>query len=92
MFALLQPRESRLPARLLANAYFSNDLAVAITVCFLQVVQKTATLRHEHKETAARAMVFLVGLEVFRQLANALAEDRNLHLGATGIRVVRAKF
>jgi len=35
-------------------------------------------------------VVFLVRLEVLRQLANAFAEQRDLHLGTAGVGRVRA--
>ena len=59
--------------RLLADSEFADYLAVAVCVTLLQVVQQAATLAHEHQKSAARAVILLVLLEVFRQLANTLA-------------------
>jgi hypothetical protein len=37
-------------------------------------------------------MILFVGFEVLGQLANTLAEDRNLHLRTSGVRVMRAEL
>jgi hypothetical protein len=59
--------------RLLTDSEFADDLAVAVCVTLLQVVQQAATLAHKHQKSTARTMVLLVLFEVFRQLADALA-------------------
>ncbi len=64
--------------RLLADAEFGNDRLVALGIVFLQVVEQATPLADQHEKAAARAVVFLVRLEVLRQLANAFTEQRDL--------------
>ena len=85
--AIRQPGE-----RLLADTQLADDIAVAVRVGLLEVIQKTAALRYEHQQATARAMVFFVSLEVFREFADALRKDRDLHLRTSGVRVVRAEL
>src|ERR1700679_1897205 len=74
------------PAILLADAQLADDFAIAVGVVLLQVIEQAAALAHQHQQTAAGAVVLLVRLEVLGQLADALAQDRNLYLRAAGIR------
>jgi len=76
-------------AILLADAEFLNDSLVAIGVVFLQVIQQAAAPADHHQQPTARCMVLLVRLEMLRQLANTLAEDRDLHFGTAGITGMR---
>jgi hypothetical protein len=75
---------------LLADAEFSDDGFVALGIVFLKVVEQATPLADQHEKAAARAVVFLVRLEVFRQLANAFAQQRYLDLRAAGIAGMRA--
>ena len=72
-------------ACLLAKAKFMNDGFIALGIVCLQVIQKPASLADQHEKPAARAVVFLVRLEVLRQLANAFAKQSDLDLWAPGI-------
>ena len=67
-----------------------NDGFIALGIVFLQIIQQATPLADQHKKAAARAVVFLVGLEVLRQGTNTLAQQRNLHFGTAGIGGVRA--
>src|SRR5271165_3101696 len=78
-------------SRLLAYAELADDFAIAVGVVRLEVVKQAAAFAHQHQKTAARTMVLRVGLEVLGQLANALAEDRDLHFRTAGVGVMRAK-
>jgi hypothetical protein len=60
-------------ALLFADAELGNDGFIPFRVVLLQVVEQTSAPAHHHEKSAARAVVFLVRLEVFRQLTNALA-------------------
>ena len=83
--------EWRFPGRqLLADAEFRNDGLVALGIVFLQVVEQATPLADQHEQAAARAVVFLVRLEVLRQLANAFTEQRNLNFRTAGIAGMRA--
>ena len=77
-------------ARLFADAELGNNGFVPFRVVLLQIVEQAATPTHHHEKSAARAVVFLVRLEVFRQLTNALAQQRDLNFGTAGIGSVRA--
>ena len=72
-------------APLLADAEFRDDALVALGIVFLEVVEQATALADQHEKAAARAVVFLVRLEVLRQLANAFAKQSDLDLGAPGI-------
>ena len=75
---------------LLADAELTKDGLIALGIVFLQVIQQATALADQHEKAAARAVVFLVRLEVLRQLANALAKQRDLDLGTPGVGRVRA--
>jgi hypothetical protein len=76
-------------ALLFADAELGNNGLVPFRVVLLQVVEQTTTPAHHHEKSAARAVVFLVRLEVFRQLTYALAQQRDLNFGTAGIGRVR---
>ena len=67
--------------RLLAQAKTFNNLAVPIRVATVEIVQQTAALIDHHNQSAARCMIFHVGLEMRRQIVDPLAEKRDLHFG-----------
>jgi hypothetical protein len=71
--------------RLLADAKLLNNSLIAFGVGFSEVVEQAATLAHHHEKTAPGGMIFLMGFEMFRQLANPSAQDGNLNLRRTGI-------
>ena len=75
---------------LLADAEFRDDRLIALGIVFLQVVEQATPLADQHEKAAARAVVFLVRLEVLRQLANPFAEQRDLDFRAAGIAGMRA--
>ena len=54
-------------------------LPVAVDVCALQVVQKTAALANHLEETAAAMVVLLVHAEMISQVVDALREQRDLN-------------
>src|ERR1700730_2984809 len=66
--------------RLLAQAKAFNNLAIPIRVAAVEIVQQTAALVDHHDQSAPGCMVFYVGLEVRRQVADPLAQKSNLHL------------
>jgi len=75
-------------ARLLADAELADHGLVALGIVFLEVVEQATALADQHEKSAARAVVFLVRLEVLRQLANAFAKQSDLHFRASGIACV----
>ena len=62
-----------------------NNRLVALGIVFFEVVEQATTLADQHEKTAARTVVLLVRFEVIRQLANALAKQRDLDFGAARI-------
>src|SRR5436309_867176 len=72
-------------APLLADAEFRDDALIALGIVFLEVVQQATALADQHEKAAARAVVFLVRLEVLRQLANAFAKQSDLNFRASRI-------
>ena len=76
--------------QLLADAEFRNNGFIPLGIVFLQIVEQATPLADQHEQATARAVVFLVRLEVLRQLANAFTEQRNLHFRAAGIARMRA--
>ena len=75
--------------QLLAYAEFGDDALVTVGIVLFQVVEQATTLADQHEQAAARAVVFLVRLEVLRQLTDALAQQCDLNFGATGVRSMR---
>jgi hypothetical protein len=73
---------------LLADAEFRNDRLITLGIVFLQVVEQATPLADQHEKAPARAVVFLVRLEVLRQLANPFAEQRDLDFSIAGMRAV----
>jgi hypothetical protein len=53
-------------------------------VC-LQIIEQAASPAHHHEKATAGCVVFNMRLEVLRQLADPLAQDRNLDFGAAGV-------
>jgi hypothetical protein len=77
------------PAKpLLANAELTDHGLITLGIVFLEVVEQAASLAHQHEKSAARAVVFLVRLEVLRQLANAFAKQSDLNFWASGVACV----
>src|SRR5262245_33319066 len=64
-----------------------DDRAVPLDVLASQVLQQPASATDQHQETTAAVMVLLVHLEVLREVADPLGQDRDLDLG--GARVTR---
>jgi hypothetical protein len=77
-----------LAVSLLADAELADHGLVALGIVFLEVVEQAAALADQHEKSAARAVVFLVRLEVLRQLADAFAQQRDLNFGTAGIALV----
>ena len=76
---------------LLADTEFADDLAVAIGIVRLQVVQKAAALADQLQKTTPGSVVLDVRLEVFGQFADARTQNRDLDLRRTGILLVGAE-
>jgi hypothetical protein len=70
---------------LLAKAEFLNHAFVALGIVLLQVIKQATTLADQHQQPTARTVILLVRFEVFRQLTNAFAQQRNLDFRASRI-------
>jgi hypothetical protein len=77
-------------ALLFADAELGNDGFIPFRVVLLQVVEQATTPAHHHEKSAARAVVFLVRFEVFRQLTDAFTQQSDLDFGTSCIGSVRA--
>src|SRR4030095_15212199 len=71
--------------RLLPNTEPLDQLGVAIRIFALQVVQQASPLTDQLQKAAARVMILRVGLEMLGQVIDALAQERDLYLGGSGI-------
>src|SRR5579859_4089303 len=93
--------ESRVPSRsnsalgtrnsalfLLADAELIDDGAIPLVVGLLEVVQQATTAADELQKSAAAVMILRVRFEVLRQVADAVRQERDLHFGRAGIRIV----
>jgi hypothetical protein len=87
---MMEPAPLEPVALLFADAELGYNGLVPFRVVLLQVVEQTTAPADHHEKSAARAVVFLVRFEVFRQLTNAFAQQRDLNFGTTGIGRVRA--
>ena len=72
-------------AQLFSYAELLNDGAIPLDVSLRQVVQEAAAFPYELEQPTTRRVVFCVRLQVLGQVANAMAKDRNLHFGPSGI-------
>jgi hypothetical protein len=62
-----------------------DECAVALYIDAAQVVQQTTATADEHQQATAAVVVLLVHLEVLREVCDAVGEERDLHLGRTGV-------
>ena len=85
-------RHPRRP-RLLADVQLGDQRTIANDVHLLEVVQQTAALTDHDQQTTAGVVVVLVVLQmVLVEVVDALGQQRDLHLGGTGVALVAAKL
>jgi hypothetical protein len=58
---------------------------VATLIVASKVVEQAPSLAHEHEQPAARVMVLYMDLQMFGELGDALAEERDLHFARPGV-------
>src|SRR6266487_6910640 len=80
--------DTRRSARLLADVQSLDEIRVALGVFHLEVVEQPAALADEHQQSAARVVILCVGLEVLREVVDALAEDGHLHFRGASVSIV----
>src|SRR5689334_23709552 len=71
--------------RLLAQAQLFDQTAVAVRVARLQVVEQFAPARDHAQQPTARMMILDVRLEMITEAVDARRQQRDLHLGGTGV-------
>ena len=71
--------------RLTADAEALNEILVPLGAAALQVVQQTTPASDHRQQPSAGMMIFLVRLEVLRELEYTLAQDRNQNLWRTAV-------
>src|SRR3954463_1301719 len=84
------PSRRRTGPRLLSDVEALDEVRVPLRVLALEVIEQSPAFTDQHQQSAARVVIFCVGLEVLGQVVDAFAENRDLNLGGAGIAVVRA--
>ena len=79
-------------SRLLAKLQFLGDRRIAAHIGAVQVIQQAAALPYHHQQSPARAVVLDVLLQMFRQMVDALRQQRDLHIRRTRVLGVRLKL
>ena len=77
---------------LLAEFELLGYRLVAVQVDRLEIVQQSAPLANHHQQSAARTVIFLVGLQMLGQMVDPLRKQRDLHVGGTSVLRVRLKL
>ncbi len=77
-------------ASLLSDAELLNDSLIPFGIRLSEVIEQATTPAHHHEKTAPGGMVLLMRLKMLRQFTNPCAQDRDLHLGRTGVGRVSA--
>jgi hypothetical protein len=72
-------------AALLPQTESFHNLAIPIWVATVQIVQQTPPLVDHHDQPAPRRVIFCVGPEMGGEIADALAQQRNLHFRGTRV-------
>src|SRR6185437_4906129 len=75
-----------------ADAEGVDQLLVPALVDPLDVIEKRPAGLHQLQQAAARMVVLAVNLEVLGEIVDAFTEDRNLHLGRTGVALLGGIF
>lgn len=69
----------------LAQLELLSDCLVTVYVGGVEVIQQPAPLANHHEQATAGTMILLVLLKVLGQVVDALSQQRNLHIGRTGV-------
>src|SRR5215472_12677430 len=65
-----------------------KDALVSLRAAVFDICQQPAALRHEDQQPPPRRMIFMVCLEMLRQLSDACAQKGDLHFRRPGVRLV----
>jgi len=81
-----------LSENLLAEVERRDRLAVAVEARLLEVAEEPATLRDHLEEASPRVVILEVGLEVLREVPDALREEGDLDFGRPRVALVRTEL
>lgn len=73
---------------LLANSKPSDDIEISLRIAVSQIVQEATPTANQSKQTTPAGVVLLVAPHVLSQIIDAGRQDRYLHFGGTGVRLV----
>jgi hypothetical protein len=79
------------PQKSMAQLELLGDGRVPFHVRVMKIIQQATALADHHQKAAAGAVVFLVALQVFRQVVDPLREQRDLHISGPGVLLVQFK-
>jgi hypothetical protein len=85
-------QKPRLRKKSVAQLELLGNGLVTADVLALQIFEQAAALTDHHQQPAAGAVVFLVGLQMFRQMVDPLREQRDLDIGRAGVFNVQFKL
>ena len=73
---------------LLADSEFTDHIPIALDIKLPQVIEQTTPLADDFQQAPSGAVVFLMCLEMFREVRNAFAKNRDLDFRRTRVRGV----
>jgi len=75
---------------LITEAKLGDELAIPLNFCPLHIIEEAATPTDHLQQAAAAVMIFLVRLEMFVQVVDAVRKDGHLDAGGTGVGLTHA--
>src|SRR5690606_24244243 len=75
---------------LLPDTQSANQIRVPVGILPLEVVEQPPALADELEQTAAGMMILRVGLEMFGEIVDPIAQDGDLDFRGAGVRLMRA--
>jgi hypothetical protein len=85
-------KKAALPVKLFAQLQFFRDVLITTQINVLQIIEQATALADHYQQPATRAVIFFVRLQMFRQMVDAMREQRNLHVRRTRVFVVRLEL
>jgi hypothetical protein len=67
------------------EAKIADDLAVSLDVRALEILKQAAPLSNHLEAPSLAVMILWIGLEVVREVIDAIRKNRNLNPGRTGV-------
>lgn len=75
--------------KLMTQFQLLGDRLITGQVGVMQVVEQTAALADHHQQAPTGSVIFFVTLQMLGQMVDALGQERDLHVGGTGVLFVR---